>query len=94
MSAHQKRRRFYQCLMPGCISGRWANSMVCAGHWRRLTHDERNQVSEMLRTIGAAALEGDQAALDEAIVDAEAFLARVAPEMPARPFTPLKSEGA
>ena len=91
MSAHEK-RRWCQCLMPGCVSGRWANSGLCSGHWRRLTMDERRHFTSMLCTMGAAALAGDQQALDDAIVDAEAWLGRIAPEMPSRPMTPVASE--
>lgn len=84
--------RLLQCMMPGCVGSRWPNSAVCAGHWRRLTLKERNEMSDALRTIGAAALDGDQKAMDAAIVDCEALLARLAPDMPGREMTPLASE--
>jgi len=54
--------------------------------------DERRHFTSMLCTMGAAALAGDQQALDDAIVDAEAWLGRIAPEMPSRPMTPVASE--
>jgi hypothetical protein len=77
-----------QCQMPGCLGPRWPNSTLCSRHWRRLTLEERRDLTTAVMTAGAAAIAGDQEALDEALRGIDALLERVVLEMPTRAEIP------
>lgn len=93
MSKHEAARR-PSCLVPGCVSNRWPDSVVCGQHWRRLTVDERNQIIRLQKMAGIAAFESNQQALDQVCDEWAALFERIAPELANRPATPLKNESA
>lgn len=78
--------------MPGCIGSRWPNSVLCNRHWRRMTMDERHALMKLMNVVAAAAIAGDQEAIEAALREVDAMFQALAPELMNREETPLTRE--